>query len=701
MRFLLSSSLLFTANAFLRDTAPQICTAGWVDKTTSAFEMNREVVMATLQKHFEPLRMYFERESDEFQHMLNDNGFLEHVSFNQFQEERSISQIWYLSPDDFEKTKQYDANNAGKQKIIDAIRDVYGIEWTYVEYVHLNKPNISMLAYLIYLQTEVGMPLMGGESAQHAICESLGPQSCNTTEFIQHLEETTIKAKKDCGSDTHDIIFVVDSSGSVGSDGFDKIKVFLKHMIDYIWLDDQTTSRIAIIVFSNDASTIWTFGDYVNYVLSKGTLLTTITNTAWMASGTHTEKALEAALEIMINEGRSEAVKTIALFTDGRANDKPAYLNAVDQIKNSGIILNLQSFGFTGSSGSYNIQIDELEYFNQDVHLIDQTTFDDGATFIMRKICSGVLSISDGSNEFCHTFTDDHSQIHLELDMEDYDGFELKADDYISISADFKDPKPVPFFTGIEYKYDGIFPVLYGNWQKYAISEPKIYLTVYNTAWMGDNSMCLRLYKNGVSGRKRRSTESIIEIEEPLGCMINEACTAGSSGESRCMCQGENDRMFPQLCVYDKEYPAQYAVYRRKRMMLIFSSHNLWRNNNHFRSGEVNPAFVSAKRRFFRLAQRALEYLQMDIETSYYSEMAKKRGYGKLDYTPVFQELEESLFEGEDMDICATARNLIYSMKSAVHRYAKNSNRSRNMVYYVEREWSKLTEFPGFDGCSY
>ena len=79
------------ANAFLRDTAPQICTAGWVDNTVRAGEMSREVVVATLQKHFEPLRMYFESQSDEFQHMLNDNGFLEHVSFNQFQEERSIS----------------------------------------------------------------------------------------------------------------------------------------------------------------------------------------------------------------------------------------------------------------------------------------------------------------------------------------------------------------------------------------------------------------------------------------------------------------------------------------------------------------------------------------------------------------------------------------------------------------------------------
>ena len=124
-------------------------------------------------------------------------------------------------------------------------------------------------------------------------------------------------------------------------------------------------------------------------------------------------------------------------------------------------------------------------------------------------------------------------------------------------------------------------------------------------------------------------------------------------------------------------------------------------NNQRGRSGEVNPAFLRAKRIFFRRAQMALEYMQRDIETSYYYEMAKKRGYGKLDYTPVFQELEESLFEGEDMNICDAGRNLIYSMKSAVYRYARNSVRSRRMVYYLEREWRNLANFPGFDGCSY
>merc|ERR1719204_126275 len=134
-------------------------------------------------------------------------------------------------------------------------------------------------------------------------------------------------------------------------------------------------------------------------------------------------------------------------------------------------------------------------------------------------------------------------------------------------------------------------------------------------------------------------------------------------------------------------------------MMLVFANADQFRNNNQLqgRSGEVNPAFLHAKRRFFRRAQMALEYMQQDIETSYYYEMAKKRGYDNLDYTPVFQELEESLFEGEDMNICDAGRNLIYSMKSAVHRYARNSVRSRRMVYYLEREWRNLANFPGFD----
>jgi len=665
-----------------------------------AGEMSREVVQATLQKHFEPLRMYFESQSDEFQHMLNDNGFLEHVSFNQQEEARSISQIWYLSPDDFERTKEYDQGNIGKQKIIQAIKDVHGIEWSYVEYVHLNKPNISMLAYLIYLQTEVGLPVLGGESAQHAICDSLGPGSCNTTEFIQHLEETTIKTRKDCGSDTHDIIFVVDSSGSVGADGFDKIKVFLKKMVDYIWLDADTTSRIAIIVFSEDSSTIWTFGDFIDFATSRAALLQTIDNSAWMNAGTHTEKALDAALSIMDNEGRPEAVKTIALFTDGRANSKDDYLASVESIKNSGIILNLQAFGFQSKGGSFAIQIDELQAFNQDVHLIDQITFDDGSTFIMKKICSGVLSITSDENEFCHQFTLDHSMVHLELDMEDYDGFELKADDMIVIAYDFEDPKPINGYTGVGgYEYPDFMNILFGQWQQYTVSGPKIYLTINNASWGTEpNNFCLRLYKNAV-GRKRRSTESTTELVEPQGCQINEQCTVPSTGDAFCECQGETDVYFPQLCKYDREYPAQYAVYMRKRMFLIFASHSSWRNRAHTRSGELDTVFIVAKRRFFRACQKAVEALEMESKPFYHLQNEKERGYARQNYIPVFQELHESLFTADDQDICAMGRNLIYSLKSAIHKYAPNSRKARERVYDAEKQWRHLIY--RFGGCSY
>jgi len=548
-----------------------------------------------------------------------------------------------------------------------------------------------MLAYLIYLQTEVGLPLSGGESAQHAICESLGPSSCNTTEFIQHLEETTIKTKKDCGSDTHDIIFVVDSSGSVGADGFDKIKVFLKNMIDYIWVDANTTSRIAIIVFSDDASTIWSFSDSADPVA----LEQTIDNTAYKNSGTETEKALDAALAIMDNEGRPYAVKTIALFTDGRANNKAAYLQSVQNIKDSGIILNLQSFGFQSGAGSFALQIDELQAFNQDVHLIDQITFYDGSTFIMRKICSGVLSIGTGSGEFKHNFQGEHTMVHLELDMEDFDGFELKADNFIVIAYDTKDPKPVNGFTGVDggADYPG-FGVNFGEWQQQPVNAPKIYLTVNSfTPPDMSNNLCLRLYKNA-GGRKRRATAVSTELVEPKGCNINEQCTNGF-----CTCLGETDSQFPQLCNYDREYPAQYAVYARKRMFLIFASHSSWRNHNNLRTGELDTEFVIAKRRFFRFCERAVSYLEQELENSAYYRVAKSRGYARADYTPVFQQLEESLFDGEDPDICEMGRNLIYSMKSAVYRYARTSRRAMHWIYMVEREWKDMNN--RFDRCHY
>lgn len=57
-----------------------------------------------------------------------------------------------------------------------------------------------------------------------------------------------------------DMLFVVDSSGSIGYENFQKIKQFLVDIADTL----SNNSRIAVLRFSNAADTVISFGDYKN-----------------------------------------------------------------------------------------------------------------------------------------------------------------------------------------------------------------------------------------------------------------------------------------------------------------------------------------------------------------------------------------------------------------------------------------------------
>merc|ERR1712025_519898 len=209
---------------------------------------------------------------------------------------------------------------------------------------------------------------------------------------------------------------------------------------------------------------------------------------------------------------------------------------------------------------------------------------------------------------------------------------------------------------------------------------------------MGNNHMCLKLYKNGsASGRKRREAETSIAIPEaPKGCNVNEEC----SDLGVCSCVGMTDPHFPQLCMYDREYPQQYRTYARKRMFLIYAAHSRFNNhNNRLRSGEVNPEFLMAKRRFFRLAQIAIERMEQDIDMS---GGCKKIRPWQSTYTPVFQELNESFLNAEEEhDFCEIGRNLIYSMKGAAYRYQCGTKYSMRVLYILERQFKIVAGLAG------
>lgn len=78
------------------------------------------------------------------------------------------------------------------------------------------------------------------------------------------IRETTFS--ENCTMHDVDMVFVIDSSTSVGSGNFEKMKRFLVDVTERLSKD----SRVAVVRFSDAAETVISFGDHNNKEDLKG-----------------------------------------------------------------------------------------------------------------------------------------------------------------------------------------------------------------------------------------------------------------------------------------------------------------------------------------------------------------------------------------------------------------------------------------------
>lgn len=63
-------------------------------------------------------------------------------------------------------------------------------------------------------------------------------------------------AEVECTATQADIVFVVDSSGSIGAENFEKVKVFLQGLVNSLDIDPDLT-RVGLLLFNDQAK--WEF----------------------------------------------------------------------------------------------------------------------------------------------------------------------------------------------------------------------------------------------------------------------------------------------------------------------------------------------------------------------------------------------------------------------------------------------------------
>ncbi len=116
------------------------------------------------------------------------------------------------------------------------------------------------------------------------------------------------------GPSREDIVFAVDSSGSVGLDNFDNVKEFIKTIINDSVLDDGY-SYLSVINFSSTVSVY--FENTSLTIANKSSLLNNLDSLPYLSEFTNTKEAINKAIDIFDTYSTADSTKYLILLTDG------------------------------------------------------------------------------------------------------------------------------------------------------------------------------------------------------------------------------------------------------------------------------------------------------------------------------------------------------------------------------------------------
>lgn len=131
-----------------------------------------------------------------------------------------------------------------------------------------------------------------------------------------------------CKETPLELLFVIDSSESVGLENFQIIKNFVKTLTDGVALD-LATARIGIINYSHKVEEV----AHLTQFSSKDALKRAVDNMQYLGEGTYTATALHAANR-MFEASRPEVKKVALVITDGQTDTRDEK-NLTDVVKNA------------------------------------------------------------------------------------------------------------------------------------------------------------------------------------------------------------------------------------------------------------------------------------------------------------------------------------------------------------------------------
>ncbi|CAG2220946.1 COL12A [Mytilus edulis] len=127
-----------------------------------------------------------------------------------------------------------------------------------------------------------------------------------------------------------DIVFALDSSGSVGFSHFKKQIDFVKDLVDRFSIG-STRTQFSVVTFSDTVNNEISLNKYQN----KRRLINAIDNIAYRQGATNTHLALEFVTQnsfLSANGGRSNIKRIVIILTDGKSQIPDETKKAAEQL---------------------------------------------------------------------------------------------------------------------------------------------------------------------------------------------------------------------------------------------------------------------------------------------------------------------------------------------------------------------------------
>ncbi|XP_021364449.1 uncharacterized protein LOC110457477 [Mizuhopecten yessoensis] len=170
-------------------------------------------------------------------------------------------------------------------------------------------------------------------AACHAqACPTIPPTTTTQKPATTHAPTTPIPG---CGVVPADIVFILDSSGSVGTANFQKMLQFVRTTAQGFDIGPNGV-EVSVITFSDKPHLEF----HLNKYHDKNSVLNAISNVHYITGGTNTADALKYARETSFtaaNGVRPNSAKIAIVITDGKSNSAGATANEANLLRNDGV----------------------------------------------------------------------------------------------------------------------------------------------------------------------------------------------------------------------------------------------------------------------------------------------------------------------------------------------------------------------------